>query len=90
MYFGWLLDRKALAYFTVFSVEFSVQYSLKINLSYFIFQPEVMVVSLFVTQDFGLLLQDSFAKAANLENLIGLKVPYFYYQQQVIFQLKFY
>ena len=42
-----------------------------------------MIVSLFVTQDFGLMLQDSYEKSANFDNMIGLKVPYFYFARAV-------
>ncbi|XP_078482947.1 intraflagellar transport protein 140 homolog [Ciona intestinalis] len=42
---------------------------------------EVLVVSLFSTQDHGLLLQDFYARKAQYDQLIGLRVPNFYFSK---------
>ena len=48
-----------------------------------IFQVEVMVVSLFITPENGLLIQDSFQMAQIHNRLIGLDVPYYYFMKKV-------
>lgn len=48
--------------------------------SVFVFQQEdVLVVTFFVTQEHGLLLQDSQPKPAALLSLLALDTPYYYY-----------
>ncbi|XP_076809284.1 intraflagellar transport protein 140 homolog [Clavelina lepadiformis] len=45
--------------------------------------PEVLMVSLFVTQDQGIMLQNSYERTNEFEELIGLKVPYFYFTKSI-------
>ncbi|XP_062330983.1 intraflagellar transport protein 140 homolog isoform X2 [Osmerus eperlanus] len=40
---------------------------------------DVLVVTLFCTQEHGLLLQDSFPRSASLQALLALDVPYYYF-----------
>lgn len=40
---------------------------------------EIMVVSLFVTQDHGVIIQDSFPLSNEYESMFGVDVPYFYF-----------
>ena len=42
-----------------------------------------MVVSLFVTAENGILIQDNFAMANQHNSLLGLDVPYFYFSKKV-------
>ena len=42
-----------------------------------------MVISLFITPENGILMQDSFAMNSAHANLLGLEVPYFYFLKKV-------
>ncbi|CAM9937918.1 intraflagellar transport protein 140 homolog isoform X2 [Lampetra fluviatilis] len=44
--------------------------------------PEVVVVTLFCSQEHGILLQDSFARAEAHEALLGMQVPYYYFTRK--------
>ena len=60
--------------------------STQISLGFFFFvllQTELMVVSLFVTPESGILIQDSFAMGDLHNKLIGLQVPYYYFMKKV-------
>ncbi|XP_041061995.1 intraflagellar transport protein 140 homolog isoform X3 [Carcharodon carcharias] len=46
------------------------------------YKVNVVVVSFFITQEHGLLLQDSFTKAVSHEALLGLEVPYYYFSKK--------
>ncbi|XP_048407747.2 intraflagellar transport protein 140 homolog isoform X1 [Stegostoma tigrinum] len=46
------------------------------------YKVEAMVVSFFITQEHGLLLQDSFPKVVSHEALLGLEVPYYYFSMK--------
>lgn len=46
-------------------------------------QADVLVVTFFVTQEHGLLLQDSALKPAGLQALLALDAPYYYYTCKV-------
>ena len=46
-----------------------------------------MVVSLFATQENGILIQDSFSLEAHYNNLLGLQVPYYYFVLKVCITL---
>ncbi|XP_072337471.1 LOW QUALITY PROTEIN: intraflagellar transport protein 140 homolog [Scyliorhinus torazame] len=46
------------------------------------YQVNAVVVSFFITQEHGLLLQDSFPKAVTHEALMGLEVPYYYFSKK--------
>ena len=42
-----------------------------------------MVVSLFVTSEHGIVLQDNFAPNNKVTGLVGVSVPYFYFVKKV-------
>ncbi|XP_041061994.1 intraflagellar transport protein 140 homolog isoform X2 [Carcharodon carcharias] len=48
------------------------------------YKVNVVVVSFFITQEHGLLLQDSFTKAVSHEALLGLEVPYYYFSKKMV------
>ncbi|XP_030625080.1 intraflagellar transport protein 140 homolog [Chanos chanos] len=48
-------------------------------------QDDVVVVTLLVTQEYGLLLQDTQPKPANTHRLLCLDTPYYYYTCKVLF-----
>ncbi|XP_049336025.1 intraflagellar transport protein 140 homolog isoform X1 [Astyanax mexicanus] len=47
---------------------------------------EVLVVTFFVTQEHGLLLQDTHPKPPALQGLLGLDTPYYYYTCKLLFR----
>nr|CAB3255295.1 intraflagellar transport protein 140 homolog [Phallusia mammillata] len=47
-------------------------------------QAEVMIVTLFTTQDHGLMLQGSFERNMEYDQLVGHKVPYFYFTKSIV------
>ncbi len=47
------------------------------------YQTELMIVSLFVTPDNGILIQDSFAMDTVFNNMMGLEAPYYYFMKKV-------
>ena len=46
-------------------------------------QVEVLIVSLFITPENGILIQDSFALHHSHNSLLGLEAPYFYFTKKV-------
>lgn len=50
---------------------------------YFSSQTDVSVVTLFCTQEHGLLLQDCFTKPSGLQALLAVDVPYYYFSCKV-------
>ena len=46
-------------------------------------QVELMVVSLFVTSENGIVIQDSFGINKKHSGMVGLQVPYYYFVKKV-------
>ncbi|CAH1793660.1 unnamed protein product, partial [Owenia fusiformis] len=44
--------------------------------------PEVMIVSLFVTPENGVLIQDSFSMKKSHSSMLGMQVPYYYFARK--------
>ncbi len=58
----------------------------KIGQSYILYNKQAkdrMVVSLFVTPESGILVNDSFPLSAQYELLIGIEIPYYYFIAKV-------
>ncbi|XP_078096576.1 intraflagellar transport protein 140 homolog isoform X2 [Mustelus asterias] len=56
--------------------------SVNTEINYPEYKVNAVVVSFFITQEHGLLLQDSFPKAVSHEALMGLEVPYYYFSKK--------
>ena len=46
-------------------------------------QADVLILSFFVTEEHGFLLQDSFPRPPAYQNLLGIEVPYYYFMRKV-------
>lgn len=46
-------------------------------------QADVMILSFFVTEEHGFLLQDSFPRPPAYQNLLGIEVPHYYFTRKV-------
>lgn len=49
----------------------------------FLFQVDVWIISFFSTEEYGLLLQDSFPLPSSYQVLLGVEVPHFYFAKKV-------
>eukprot|EP00079_Xenopus_tropicalis_P029812 XP_012825483.1 PREDICTED: intraflagellar transport protein 140 homolog isoform X1 [Xenopus tropicalis] len=47
---------------------------------------DILVISLFSTQEHGLLIQESFPRPAALQSLLGIEVPHYYFTKKLFFR----